>query len=53
MKVFNPVELQLALHPCNPFLINNRNITDNSVEKHFFVELNVKLQAKLRFTLFY
>ena len=27
------VQIQLALHPCNPFLINNRNMAGNSVEK--------------------
>ena len=36
------VQIQLALHPCDPFLINNRNITSNSAEKCFLV-LNVKL----------
>ena len=40
-------QIQLALYSCDTFLINNRNITDNSVEKHCFVMLNVKLQVKL------
>ena len=25
------VQIQLTFHPCNPVLINNRNMTDNSV----------------------
>ena len=29
------VQVQLVLHPCNPFLINNRNMTGSSVEKDF------------------
>ena len=45
-KLWNPtswsrlkltVQTQLALHPCDPFLINNRNMTGNSVEKCFAV----------------
>ena len=39
--------MQLVLHPCDPFLINYPNITDNSVERHCFVMLNVILQVKL------
>ena len=27
------VETQPFRYPCNPYLINNRNMTDNSVEK--------------------
>ena len=27
------VEIQLAFHPSDPFLINNQNMTGNSVEK--------------------
>ena len=27
------VQIQLVLHPCLAFLINNRNMTGNSVEK--------------------
>ena len=27
------VQIQLALHSCHPFLINNRNMTGNIVEK--------------------
>ena len=34
-------------------LINNRNVTGNSVEKHCFVVMNVKLEVKLRFKTFY
>ena len=40
---------QLALYP---FLTNNRNMTGNSVEKNIVV-LNVKLEVKLRFKMFY
>ena len=29
------VQLQLALYPYNPFLVDNRNMTSNSVEKYF------------------
>ena len=46
------VQIQLALYPCDPFLINNRNMTGNSVQKSFVV-LNVKLKVKLRFKTFY
>ena len=45
------VQIQLALHPCDPFLINNHNMIRTSVEKRF-VMLNVKLQLKLRFSRF-
>ena len=41
------VQIKLALYPCDPFLINNRNMTGNSVEKCFVV-LNVKSEVKLR-----
>ena len=46
-------EIQLVLHPCNPFL--RKNYTGYSVEKHSFVVLNVKLQGilRLRFKTFY
>ena len=27
------VQIQLALHPCDPFLVNNRIMTGNIVEK--------------------
>ena len=27
------VQIQLALHPCDPFLVNNRNVTGNIVGK--------------------
>ena len=47
------VQIQLALHPSDPFLINNHNMTGNSTEKYCFVALNVKLQAKLRFKTLY
>ena len=30
------VQIQLALHPYDPFLINNRNMTGSSVEKQSF-----------------
>ena len=50
LKVFNAEELHnqihLALHPWDPFFINNLNMTAKSVEEHCFVRLNVKLQAK-------
>ena len=42
------VQIQLALSPCNPFLINDHNMTSNSVDKCFEV-LNVKPEVKLRF----
>ena len=42
------VQIQLALSPCNPVLINNHNMTGNSVDKCFEV-LNVKPEVKLRF----
>ena len=44
------VPKQLALYP---FLTNNRNMTGNSVEKKYFVALNVKLDVKLRFKILY
>ena len=47
------VEIELAPDPCDPFLINNRNMTCNSVENYCFVVLNIKLQVKLRFKTFY
>ena len=47
------VQIQLALHSCNPFLINNRNMTGNIIEKKCFVVLNVKLYVKLRFKAFF
>ena len=47
------VQIQLALYPCDSFLVNNRNMTGNSVEKHCFVMMNVKLQVKLRLKTFY
>ena len=34
------VKIQFALHPCDPFLINNYNMTGNSVEKQCFLVLN-------------
>ena len=64
LKVSNAVELhfskslkincsiQLALHPWDICLTNNRNMTDNSVEKCFVV-LNVKLAVELKFKTFY
>ena len=47
------VQLQLVLYPYDPFLINNWNMTANSVEKQYFVVLNVKLEVKLRCKMFY
>ena len=47
------VQIQLALHWCNPLLINNRNMNGNSVESYCFIVLNVELQVKLRFKTFY
>ena len=47
------VQIQLALHPCDLFLINDRKMTGNKVENYCFVALNVKLQVKLRFKTFY
>ena len=43
-------QIQLALLQCDSFFINNQNITANSVEKHLFVVLNVKLQVRIRLT---
>ena len=34
------VQIELALHPCNPFLINNRNTAGNIVEKQCFAVWN-------------
>ena len=45
--------LQLAFYLCDPFLMNNRNMAGNSVEKKCLVVLNVKLEVKLRFKTFY
>ena len=45
-------QIQLALHPCDPLLIKNSNMTGKSVEKCFVV-LNAKLLVKLRFKTFY
>ena len=47
------VEIQLVLHPCNLFFINNLNMIGNSVEKHCFAALNVNLQVKTRVKTFY
>ena len=47
------VPIQFALHPCDPFFINNCNMIRNSVEKHCFVVLNLKLHVKLRCKTFY
>ena len=44
--------LCVTLHPCDSFFINNRNMSANSVEKHYFAELNVKLPVKTRFKMF-
>ena len=40
-------QIQFALHPCDPFLIKDRSMTGNSVEKYCFFVLNVKLQVNL------
>ena len=45
--------MQPALHPCEPLLINNRNMTDQSAKKECFAVLNVKLQVKLTFKMCY
>ena len=45
--------MHLAVNPCDPFFINNFNMTVNSVGKHSFVVMNVKLQVKIRFKTFY
>ena len=45
-------QMQLALYLCDPFLINNRNMARNNVEKCFVV-INVKLEVKLRSKTFY
>ena len=48
------VESLPRLHPCDPFLINSRNMTGNSVEKkNCFAVLKLKLQLKLRFKMLY
>ena len=47
------VQIQLTLHPCDPSLINNCNMTGISIDKHCYIVLNVKLQVKLRFKTFY
>ena len=46
------VQIQLALHPCDPFVITNCSMTDISVKNYCFVVLNVKLLGKLRFKMF-
>ena len=51
LKLTVPVEV--PLHPWDPFLISNCSMTGNSVENNCFVVLNVKLQVKLRFKIFY
>ena len=35
------IQIHLSLNPSDSFFINNLNMTTNSVEKHFSVELNV------------
>ena len=47
------VQIQLAVYPYDLLLIINYNMTGNSVEKHCFMVLNVKLQVKIRFNTFY
>ena len=46
------VQVKLFFSPCDPFLVNNGNVTGKSVEKHCLVVLNKKLQVKLRFKTF-
>ena len=41
------VQIQLALHSCDPIFINNLNMTANSVEKHCYVVL-----VQIRFKMF-
>ena len=45
------VQVQLYFYLCDPFLINNRNMTGNSIENCFLM-LNKKLEIKLRFKTF-
>ena len=47
------VQIHFALHPCDPFLTNNCNMTGNGVKKHCLIVLNVKLHVKRRFKTFY
>lgn len=47
------VQIELALNPCNSFLINDPDMTCNNVENYGFVVLNVKLQVKHRLKAFY
>ena len=61
LKVLNPAQLHNLnkvscsnnTFSCDLFFINNRNRTTNSVETHYFSVLNVKLQVKIRFKIFY
>ena len=46
------VQIQLALYPCDLFKKSYRNMTGNSVKTRF-VLLNIKLEVKLRFKMFY
>ena len=65
LKVFIAVELHLLKSQkvicsntaCSlsmrPILINNCNVTGNSVEKQFFAVLNVELEVKFTFKTIY
>ena len=45
-------QIQVALHPRDPFLINNCSMTANSVENYCFIVMNIKLRVKRRFKIF-
>ena len=50
ISYFEPFNLVtfILIHTCEPSFINNLNMTANSVEKHWFVVLNViELQVKI------
>ena len=64
MKVFNAVEFHilksfklfkysLLFYHATYFFLNNHSMTANSVEKHGFVVLNIKIQVKIRFRTIY
>ena len=44
--------MQLAFQSYDSFFINDRNMTDNSVEKHCFTVLNAKLLVEIKFKTF-
>ena len=41
------VQIQLVHHPCDPFLINNHNMTGNSAKKRLLCCTECKLHVKL------